>query len=396
MLSVYSAAALVTAGMVGAGILILPSMMAAFGTWSIIGWVVATMMTYSIATIFGRLSKTFKGGAGPVYYIGQTFGDNAGFLASWGYFFAMCASGSCVATALGKYALPILGITVEPWIIGFVVLLFLLGLNIISSGSANLVLLILTITKVTVFILIALIGMKNIGNYQPNFGPVSDLFKASSAAMFAFLGIEFASLSSSSVIDPEKNIMKATRLGLIFASIAFIGTHCAVLFTLPNAAASQRAVYDTAMILFGSVGAFIVGIVAMISCFSTLHGIMVVQANTVRNVAEKSWISKSLSSVTKQGFPWKGATIFVTVAFFVISNDTIMHYALFMATSLIAILYLLSCFVDVKKNGWDVYNILAIVSSCLILYNVNLAMFISMLLVYLVGFGVKYLSKKAR
>ena len=66
-----------------------------------------------------------------------------------------------------------------------------------------------------------------------------------------FLGIEFASLSSGNVKNAEKNVMISTKLGLLFASLVFIGAHCAVLFTLPDPSLSERPVYDTAMILFG-------------------------------------------------------------------------------------------------------------------------------------------------
>jgi len=398
MMSVYGAALLVAAGVVGTGILVLPSILAVFGSWSIVGWVVAATMAYSIATIFGRLSKSFKGGAGPVQYIGETFGHNAGFLASWGYFFAMCCSASCAVIAFGQYALPLLGISVDPWVIGFIGLVLLFALSCFSSGSANMILFVLTAIKVSIFIILAIIGMKNIGNYNPDFStPVTDVFRSASAAMFAFLGIEFASLSSGSVVDPEKNIMKATKLGLFFAAIAFIGVHCAVMFALPNPAASSRPVYDTAMILFGSLGAFVVGIIALISCYSTLHGILIVQANTVKNVSDSGWISRWFGTVNKQGFPWKGAAIFIAVVFLVVnSSSEILKFALLMTTSMVAILYLLSCLVDVKKNGWDFHNVFAILSCLLMLYNVNLVMFISMVIVYLVGFGVKYLHKRAR
>lgn len=396
MLGLFGATALVTAGMVGAGILILPAMMSVFGTWSIVGWILATLMTYSIATIFGRLSKTFKGGAGPIYYIAETFGPNYGFLTAWGYFFAMCFSGAGIATALGNYALPVLGCTcIQPQFIGFAFLMALFLLNIVSSGSANAMLIVMTVIKVLFFGAIAVIGFKYVGSYTPTFGPVTDILKSGSLAMFAFLGIEFASLSSGSIKDPEKNVMRATKLGLLFAAIAFIGVHCAVLFVLPNPELSARPVYDAVALLFGKGGALALGIVAMISCLSTLNGIIVVQSNTVKAVADNGWISKTLMKGTKQGFAWKGALIFCLASLLVMINPILeKDVVCIMANSLVGMVYLFSCLVDIKKSGWDFYNALALLSSVLILYNVNLFVFALISCIYIIGYLVKRLSTK--
>lgn len=400
MLGLWGATALVTGGMVGAGILVLPSMMAMFGTWSIVGWVLTAFMAYSIATIFGRLSKHFKGGAGPIHYIADTFGAQYGYLVAWGYATALCFSGSLIATALGNYALPLIGCSVDcvpAWTIGygFIVLLFLL--NMASAGSANALLVVLTALKVVFFIDIAFFGCMNFRNYVVHFGPVTDVLQSASMAMFAFLGIEFAATASSSIKNPEKNVMLATKLGLLFSTIAFIGVHCAVLFTLPDASASSKPVYDTAAILFGSYPwlATAFGLIAVISCISTLNGVVVVQGNNMKNMADKAWLPKVLATKTKQGFPWKGAFVFCIAAFLIMfSNMFDKKTMITMANSLVAIMYLVSCLVDIKKMGWDIYNIMALVSAFLILYNVNALMLGMMIGVYVVGYIVKIISNK--
>ncbi len=398
MLGLWGATTLVTAGMVGAGILILPSILAVFGSWSIVGWFLAAGMSYSIATIFGRLSRSFKGGAGPVYYIGETFGDNASFLASWGYFIAMTASSACSAIALGMYASPVFGLEgtlFTPALIGVLFLSIIFILNVLSGSSANTVLLVMTAIKVVAFLLMGIFGFKNIGSYSPNFGPTTDLFKSASIAMFAFLGIEFASLTK--VKDPEKNVMKATKYGLFFATLVFLGVHCAVIFALPDAASSNRPVYDAAMVLFGNYGAVALGFVAVISCLSTLHGILLVQASTVENLSKKGWMPKMLSDLTKDGFAWKGGLAFVGIVIFaVLFAPDLAKKANHMATAMVAILYLACCFVDLKKHGLDVYNGLAIVSSLLILYNINLVMLAIIIGIYSAGLALKFLNTQCK
>ncbi len=397
MLGLWGATALVTGGMVGAGILVLPSIMSVFGAWSIAGWVLASLIAYSIATIFGRLSKEFKGGAGPVHYIADTFGPNYGYFVAFGYFLAMCFSGSAIAMTLGDYALPLIGCTdcIPSWVIGYAVAIVLFLLNMASSGSANALLVIFTAFKILFFIGIAAVGFGNISSYHPNFGPVTDILKSGSMAMFAFLGVEFAAAASSSIKDPEKNVMKATKLGLLFATIAFIGVHCAVMFTLPDSVASSTPVYDTAVILFGNYVwlAMVFGLVAVISCLSTLNGIIVVQGSNLKNVADRSWLSKSLGVKTVQGFPWKGGLVFCALSL-VVLNVFDKPTMLTMANSLVAIMYIASCLVDIKKKGLDIYNVLAFISGLLILYNVNLYIFTLMIAIYALGFVVKFINGK--
>lgn len=397
MLGLCGATALVTGGMVGAGILVLPSIMSVFGTWSVAGWLLAAFIAYSIATIFGRLSTMFKGGAGPVHYIADTFGPNYGYLVAFGYFLAMCFSGSAIAMTLGDYALPLLGCAdcIPSWLVGYIVALALLGLNMLSSGSANALLVLFTGIKVLFFFAIAAFGCTNFASYQPHFGPITDIFKSSSMAMFAFLGIEFAAAASSSIKDPEKNVKRATTLGLLFSTIAFIGVHCAVMFTLPDAQNSATPVYDTAVILFGNLRwlATAFGLVAIISCLSTLNGIIVVQGSNLKNVADRSWLHKSLGTKTKQGFAWKGGLIFAVLSLLILQTFS-KPTMLTLAVSFIAILYLLSCAVDMKKKGVDIYNIMGVVSSLLMLYNVDLYILSLMIGIYALGFIAKFISKK--
>lgn len=396
MLGLIGATALVAGGMVGGGILLLPSIMGVFGTWSIFGWMLATLMTYSIAKVFGRLSKTFKGGDGPMQYIGETFGSNYGFLAGWGYFFGMCFSGSLVATALGNYALPLIGCDFIPgWMIGSGVIALLFLLNMFSAGSANGLLVVLTFIKIAFFGLIAIVGMKNVGAYQVSFGPATDLFKSASLAMFAFLGVEFASLASGSIKNPEKNVARATNFGLIIASLIFIGVHCAVLFVLPDVSASSRPVYDAAEILFGDIGAILISIVAIVSGLSTLNGMLIVEANTAKAVSVRGWASKNLSKTNKQGFAWVGGLIFCTFTLFILAKPIFSEAVVcILANSLVGMVYLFSTLVDAKKSGWDIHNVLACISSLLILYNVNMFVLLVMIVLYLLGFVFKKLTGK--
>lgn len=397
MMGLLGATCLVASGMIGAGVLVLPALMSVFGTWSIVGWLIATLMAYSIATIFGRLSQHFEGAGDPISYVSEAFGEEVGYAVAFGYFIALCFSGAVISLVLGEYILPLINLQIQPWIIGFSFLFTLFLLNLISSGSANAFLIVLTVLKVLFFSVIALMGATNIGSYQISFGHPSDMFKAASMAMFAFLGIEFAAASRSAIKNPEKNVMRATKLGLFFATIVFVGVHCAVLFTLPDPAASIKSVYDTANILFGD-NKFIsiaFGIVAVMSCLSTLNGMIIVQSSNVKGISSKAWWPESLGFTNQQGFAWKGALLFCSIVFCILySNAADPSMLITIANSLIAIMYFSSCAVDVKEFGLGVYNLLAIVSSILILYNLTFQVFTWIAIIYIIGYSLKIIYAK--
>lgn len=396
MIGLYGAIALVTSGMVGGGLLILPSIMAVFGTWSIFGWALAAFMAYSIAMVFINLNKYFKG-KNPVECIALTFGDNSAFLVSLGYFVAMCFSAAAVSLALGNYARPILQSVMPDYFsfissasIGYFSIIALFIINLVSFGSANLILIILTVVKILFFGSISIAGVQNFGSYQYTFGPVTDIFKAASFAMFAFLGIEFAAISSGNIKDPEKNVVKATTWGLIFATLVFVGIHCAVLFTIPEAASSPTAVYDAVVLLFGKFGASAFSAVAVISCLSTLNGILVVCSNTIKTMSDKKWIDERFATATSQKFGWVGALIACLVILFVLLVPSLQKYSLHAANCFVGLLYLFSVLVDMKKTKIGVFNLLAGISGLLMLYyNANFITIVCVVSVFSLGFILK-------
>lgn len=396
MLGLWGATALVTGGMVGAGILILPSIMAQYGSWSIFGWLLAATLSYFIAIMFGRLAKTFKG-ANPVEFIGQVMGPNVGYLVGWGYFIAMCASGAAIAGAIGDYSIPVIGdFSVPASTIGMVCLVALFAINTFNHGSSTAILIVLTVLKIVFFSLIGFSCLPFAASYKPIFGAPVGILKSASLAMFAFVGLELASLSSGNVKNPEKNVMLSTKLGVIFASIAFIGTHCAVLFTLPDPASSVRPVYDAATILFGSVGALALGWVAVLGCIGSLNGSMIVQSSTVQTLAKSGWINQRFAETTKQGFPWRGSLLALAIIFLFTIDPQIKQSLLFVVNALIGIVYILSCIVDMKKNGVDIYNILAMLGSSILLYNCDHFILILLGAIYGLGYLFKLVAGPSR
>ncbi len=385
MIGLLGATSLNIAGMVGAGILILPSYMSLYGTWSFLGWCCSGLMMFSMAIVFNRLSRKYKNKS-PSECIAKSFNDKVGFMILFGYFIAMCASGSCIANALGNYLLPILNLNINPNFIGlfFITTLFLLNLYTYRSSTFFLILLILL--KILFFGVVIFFGMFNIENYHPSFeGSYLNVLKAASISIFAFLGLEFCFVSTSNIKNPEKNVPLSTYIALAISALIFIGVHAAVLFNLENPYLSSRPVYDAVLNIFGPKSGFIFAIVGVVSCATTLNGIIMVQANGLKTASDNKWMFSSFSKLTKQGFAWQGGLSFVILATIILNSKILTEYSLYLANIFAGIMYLF-CVLSDMKNKIDVVNVFALISSFLIIYNVNLTILLIAFTIYLIAY----------
>jgi APA family basic amino acid/polyamine antiporter len=382
--------------MVGAGILILPTYMAAFGAWSILGWCLGAAIMSSLAVIFARLSRTYRGST-LVNCIALNFGPIAGFLATFGYVVAMTFSGSRVAMTLGDYAMPLLhnlNFDLPAWMIGFGVIALLTFINIASYGSSAILLTILTILKILFFVVIGVVGCGRYATYVPTFGSSCDIIGSAAISIFAFLGLEFAFIGSSDVKNAEVIIPRATYLGLFLSTLLFISVHCAVLFILPNPASSQRPVYDAVLLLFGNNFAYIFAVFAILSCMATINGLMIVIAKSLSNATTQKWIKQvDLAMTTDQGFPFVGAIAFCLLSFFIMQMPVVIPYMCSAANVLVGLIYLLAVLVDIKGSSLDLFNAVAFISSMIIIFgNLNLGMFALVVMTYFVGYVIKMMD----
>ena len=92
---------LVVGNMIGAGIFLLPSSLAEYGSISLLGWLFTATGALILAKIFSNFSKMIvnKSG-GPYTYSKEGFGDFIGFLVAWGYWISIWVSNAGLAIAI--------------------------------------------------------------------------------------------------------------------------------------------------------------------------------------------------------------------------------------------------------------------------------------------------------
>ena len=95
---------LVIGNMIGAGIFMLPTSLAVYGSISIFGWFISGIMALVIAIIFRRLSLRYPGESGPFYYTKKSFGEFIGFFVIWGYWISILLVNASLAIAITSYS----------------------------------------------------------------------------------------------------------------------------------------------------------------------------------------------------------------------------------------------------------------------------------------------------
>jgi len=257
-----TATALIVGSVIGTGVFGLPSALAAYGPISLVAFGMVTVGALALAVTFGALSKRVPGSGGPYVYARDAFGDFGGFLNAWSYWITAWAGNAAIVVALVGY---VEVFTNTGHTKSISVLIALAGLWIPAivnlSGIRNFA---ITQNVSTVLKLIPLAFMATIGLFfvkAHNFGSFnssgtsagSAISAAAAIALFAYLGIETASVAAGRVRNPDRNVGRATVLGTVGCALVYILGTVTVFGTVANKAlrSSTAPFSDSANAIFG-------------------------------------------------------------------------------------------------------------------------------------------------
>lgn len=325
-LGLVACTALVVGNMIGSGVFLLPASLAPFGPMAMVGWVVTSMGALVLAMIFGRLSKVVTKPGGPYAYSQEAFGDFAGFLIAWGYWIALWTGNAGVAVALVGYLgflVPAIGES-ETYSVGaaLIAIWTLTAVNIRGVAEAGFVQIVTTILKLVPLVMVGVLGlfwvqMDNMGPMNPSGMPAFTAVSAAGAlTLWAYLGLESATVPSGDVQNPEKTIPRATILGVMIAACVYILVTFVCMGVLPadQLGASSAPVADVAKVMFGTVGGLIVAVGAVISTFGTLNGFTLLTGQVPYGAALDNVFPQSLGKVSRYGTPANAIVVSNTLA----------------------------------------------------------------------------------
>jgi APA family basic amino acid/polyamine antiporter len=157
--------------------------------------------------------------------------------------------------------------------------------NAVGVRNAGVVQLVTTVLKLLPLIVIATFGLLyfNLEHFTPFNVSGESTFSAITTTvaltLWAFLGLESATIPADDVKDPGRTIPRATILGTVIAAFVYVFGTVAVMGLLPPStlAISTAPFADAAGQAWGSWAAYAVAGGAAISCFGALNGWIMLQ-----------------------------------------------------------------------------------------------------------------------
>jgi APA family basic amino acid/polyamine antiporter len=320
-LGLATCTALVMGNMVGSGFFIAPSALAPYGTTALIGWAVMAVGAMCLGMVFARLARIAPATGGPYAYTRMGFGRFAGFLIAWGYWISIWASLPAIAAAFVGYLRVLI-----PALEGQRTLNIAIGLgaiwgvalvNLRGVKEAGLFQAVTTYTKLVPFVSIAAFGLFWV-DWQTfeTINPSSEPFLTALAAtapltMFAFLGIESATVPAGDVIDPQRTIPRATLLGTAVSALIYLLGTAVVMGVIPRETLINSAApfADAARVMWGGWAATVIALAAVISSLGALNGWTLMLAQVPMAAARDGAMLPVFGQLSPRGVPARGLLI---------------------------------------------------------------------------------------
>jgi len=316
-IGIWTSTSLVMGNMIASAMFMLPATLSTYGSISLIGWVVSGLGAICLALVFSWLSQLMPvANGGPYAYTREGLGDFAAFLVAWGYWLSIWSTNAAIAVAFLSYLTvfsPALGVNSMAAVgVGLSAIWFLTWINTRGIRDAGAVQVITTILKIAPLLLVTIGGLfyLHTENYFPfNSSGTSDINAITTTAtltLFAFLGLECATIPSGQVENPEKTVPRATLYGTLAVTLLYIlGTVVIMGVLSPTTLQTSKAPFaDAAASMWGEWARYLVAGGAVMSTFGALNGWILMQGQIPAAAAVDKLFPSVLKTENKFGSPY--------------------------------------------------------------------------------------------
>lgn len=312
---------LVAGSMMGSGVFLLPANLAHVGSISLWGWLVTVVGAVALALIFSKLGLINPKAGGPYAYAKEAFGDYLGFQTIYIYWFANWIGNVAIAVAGVSYLayfFPTLNNPLHGTIVSIIAVWFFTSINFFGARFLGRVQ-----STTTLFMFLPILGTAILGWFwfkpelfsaaynvsgHSNFHAIS---YSASLTLWAFIGVESASVSAGVVRNPSKNIPLATMLGTLIAAVAYVLSSAAIMGMVPNEtlALSDAPFSIAARYALGPIAGDITAVCAVIACLGSLGGWILLVGQSAKAAADDKLFPQFFSRVNKKNVPVLGLII---------------------------------------------------------------------------------------
>ena len=314
-MGLVAATSLVVANMVGTGLFLLPSSLAAVGSVSVWGWVVSALGATALGLVFVRLSSTAPKSGGPYAYARDAVGPFAAFQTNLLYWGASVLGNVAIAVSVTGYLAVFLRGLEQPLaacICTIAVLWLFVWLNTRGASSVGKF---TTITTVAGILPVAVVGALgwfwfDRGVFDAGWNPTDmptpkAVMTSASIALWAFLGVESAAVSAGLIENPKRNVPLATIIGLAVSTVIYISCCTVIMGILPNAALqeSHAPFSDVARIMLGPWAGNVIAIAAILKAAGSLVGWILIAAQSSQAASADGLFAPGFSRLNANGMP---------------------------------------------------------------------------------------------
>ena len=306
---------LVVGTMIGSGIFTLPTVLAPYGSNSLLGWIAAGAGTLFIAVMLGALARRIPRIGGPYAYTRAAFGDLPAFLIAWGYWIGVWSAVAAVAVSFTGYLnvfIPSLAARPFAGAVASIAAIWLFtGVNVAGVRSAGAVQFITTLLKLVPLFVIAVAGFA-VGDVTtvPSGNPGNQSFPLMMTGlvmltMWAYIGVEAATIPADDVVDPQRTIPRALTTGTLTVTLVYIAATLGVMALIPTTdlAQSTSPFADAAARIFGNWGTKFVGIGVLVSLIGALNANILLTGQVLRATALDGMFPARLAVLNKNDAP---------------------------------------------------------------------------------------------
>lgn len=315
-LGLMTLTSLVAGNMIGSGVFILPADLARVGSISLLSWGFTALGAFLLALVFSKMGSLIPKTGGPYAYVEAGFGEYLGFQTAFTYWMAVWIGNCGVAVALMGYLMvffPQLGNQYIETFVAISIIWLLTYVNLRGVATAGKVQFVTTVLKLLPLLAIAIFGWFH---FHPeyltnhfNITGASNLKAFSHSAtltLWAFIGVESATVPAGSVENPTRNIPLATLFGTLVAMVLYVSSSTAIMGMVPAEilANSASPFAAASKVIFGQWGSWIIALGAIVSSFGGLNGWILIQGQIAMAASDDKLFPKVFSKRNKAGVPY--------------------------------------------------------------------------------------------
>jgi arginine:agmatine antiporter len=329
---------LVAGNMIGTGVFLLPVSLASVGGIAVFGWLVATGGAVALGLVFAKLGELDPQEGGPYAYARDFLGPYVGFQTNYVYWFGNWIGNIAIAVAaVGYLAEFIHPISTPPasvfataaviWILTFANIRGPRVVGALETWTMSLAL--IPILAIAFFGWFWFDRATFFEGWNVSGGSNAHaITRAASIALWAYMGIESASVSAGVIENPKRNIPLATLMGLGLAAVVYLLSSTVIMGIIPNAElqTSHAPFAEAARLAVGTPGMVIIALCAILKSVGSLGGWMLLVGQSAKAAADDGMFPKVFGRVNRHGVPGRGLAIvgvLMTIMLFATMSPTI-------------------------------------------------------------------------